>query len=49
MLETCSQVLRLKSKATQRMLNVKALHPSKHYLPQDITTFWTKVTKDIPS
>jgi hypothetical protein len=32
-LGTCSQMLRLKSKATQRMLNVKVLHPSEHYFP----------------
>jgi hypothetical protein len=31
-LETCSQMLWIKNKATQ-MLMVKALHPSKHYLP----------------
>jgi hypothetical protein len=33
MLVTCSQMLRLKSKATQKMLNVKALRPSEHYFP----------------
>jgi hypothetical protein len=33
MLVTCSQMLRLKSKATQKMLNVKALCPSGHYFP----------------
>jgi hypothetical protein len=38
MLVTCSQMLRLKSKATQKMLNVKALRPLEHYFPQDITT-----------
>ena len=37
-LVTCSQMLRLKNKATQKMLNVKALRPSEHYFPQDITT-----------
>jgi hypothetical protein len=31
-LVTCSQMLRVKNKATQ-MLMVKDLHPSKHYLP----------------
>jgi hypothetical protein len=32
MLVTCSQMLRVKNKATQ-MLMVKDLRPSKHYLP----------------
>jgi hypothetical protein len=35
MLGTCSQMLWVKNKATQRMLNVKVLRPSKHYNP-----FW---------
>jgi hypothetical protein len=38
LLVTCSQMLRLKNKATQKVLNVKALRPSEHYFPQDITT-----------
>jgi hypothetical protein len=33
LLVTCSQMLRLKSKATQKMLNVKVLRPSGHYFP----------------
>jgi hypothetical protein len=33
LLVTCSQMLRLKSKATQKMLNVKVLRPSEHYFP----------------
>jgi hypothetical protein len=32
-LGTCSQMLRVKNKATQKMLNVKVLRPSKHYFP----------------
>jgi hypothetical protein len=36
MLGTCSQMLWLKNKATQKMLNVKVLRPSKHYLTWDI-------------
>jgi hypothetical protein len=32
MLVTCSQMLRVKNKATQ-MLMVKDIRPSKHYLP----------------
>jgi hypothetical protein len=32
-LGTCSQMLRLKNKATQKMLNGKVLRPSKHYFP----------------
>jgi hypothetical protein len=32
-LGTCSQMLRIKNKATQEMLNVKVLRPSKHYFP----------------
>jgi hypothetical protein len=35
-LGTCSQMLRVKNKATQKMLNVKVLRPSKHYLSSDI-------------
>jgi hypothetical protein len=33
LLGTCSQMLWVKNKATQRMLNVKVLRPSKHYFP----------------
>jgi hypothetical protein len=33
LLGTCSQVLRVKNKATQRMLNDKVLRPLKHYFP----------------
>jgi hypothetical protein len=36
LLETCSQMLRVKNKATEKVLNVKVLRPSKHYLPSDI-------------
>jgi hypothetical protein len=32
-LETCSQVLSVKNKATQKMLIVIVLRPSKHYFP----------------
>jgi hypothetical protein len=32
-LGTCSQMLRLKNKATQKMLNIKILRPPKHYFP----------------
>jgi hypothetical protein len=32
LLGTCSQMLWVKNKATQKMLNVKALRPSRHYL-----------------
>jgi hypothetical protein len=32
-LGTCSQMLRVKNKETQKMLNVKVLRPSKHYFP----------------
>jgi hypothetical protein len=32
-LGTCSQMLRVKNKATQKTLNVKVLRPSKHYFP----------------
>jgi hypothetical protein len=33
MLGTCSQMLRVKNKATQKMLIDKILRPSKHYFP----------------
>jgi hypothetical protein len=33
MLGTCSQVLWVKNKATQEMLNINALRPSRHYFP----------------
>jgi hypothetical protein len=36
MLGTCSQMLRLKNKATQKMLDVKVLRPSKHYFSWDM-------------
>ena len=39
MLETCSQMLWIKNKATQKKLMVNALRPSKHYFPEDITIF----------
>jgi hypothetical protein len=32
LLGTCSQMLRLKNKATHKMLNDRVLRPSKHYL-----------------
>jgi hypothetical protein len=38
-LGTCSQMLRVKNKATQKMLNVKVLRPSKHYFTWDIMIF----------
>jgi hypothetical protein len=33
LLGTCSQMLWVKNKATQKMLIVKVLRPSKHYFP----------------
>jgi hypothetical protein len=33
LLVTCSQMLRLKSKATRKIINVKVLRPSEHYFP----------------
>jgi hypothetical protein len=42
-------MLRVKKKATQRMLNVKILRPSKHYIPLRDNDFRTKVVKGIPS
>jgi hypothetical protein len=38
-LGTCSQMLWVKNKATQKMLNIKILRPSKHYFPWEITIF----------
>jgi hypothetical protein len=35
-LGTCSQMLRVKNKATQKVLNIKVLRPSRHYVPSDI-------------
>ena len=48
-LGTCSQMLWVKNKATQRMLNVKVLRPLKHYIPLRDNDFRTKVMKDVPS
>jgi hypothetical protein len=39
LLGTSSQMLRVKNKATQKMLNVKAIRPSRHYFPWDIMIF----------
>jgi hypothetical protein len=39
MLETCYQMLRVKNKATQKILNLKVLRPSKHYFTWDIMIF----------
>jgi hypothetical protein len=39
LLGTCSQMLRVKNKATQKMLNVKVLRPSKYYFTWDIMIF----------
>jgi hypothetical protein len=39
LLETCSQMLWVKNKTTQKILNVKVLRPSKHYFPWDIMIF----------
>jgi hypothetical protein len=36
---TFSQMLWVKNKATQKMLNIKVLRPSKHYFPWDIMIF----------
>jgi hypothetical protein len=49
MLVTCSQMLRVKNRATQRMLNVKVLRLTKHYIPLRDNDFRTKIAKDIPS
>jgi hypothetical protein len=32
-LGTCSQMLSVKNKVTQKMLNIKVIRPSKHYFP----------------
>jgi predicted protein tyrosine phosphatase len=48
MLDTCSQMLQIKNKATQ-MLMIKDLHPSKHYLPLGYNDLRTKVMKGVPS
>jgi hypothetical protein len=39
MLRTCSQMLRIKNKATQKMLNEIDLRPRKHYIPMDLMNF----------
>ena len=39
MLRTCSQMLRIKNKATQKMLNENALRSLKHYIPMDLMYF----------
>jgi hypothetical protein len=39
LLGTCSQMLRVKNKATQKMLNIKVLRPSSHYVTSDIMNF----------
>jgi hypothetical protein len=39
LLGTCSQMLWVKNKATQKMLNDEVLRPSKHYFPWDIMIF----------
>jgi hypothetical protein len=50
LLGTCSQMLRIKNKATQKMLSINALRPLKHYLPKDLMSFgrrsWVKYHKD---
>jgi hypothetical protein len=50
MLGTCSQMLRIKNKTTQKMLSINALRPLKHYLPKDLMIFgrrsWVKHHKD---
>jgi hypothetical protein len=38
-LGTCSQMLRIKNKATQKMLNNNALRSLKHYIPMDLMNF----------
>jgi hypothetical protein len=45
LLGTCSQMLRVKNKATQRMLNVKVLRPSKHYFTWDIMIFGRRLRR----
>jgi hypothetical protein len=49
MLGACSQMLRIKNKATQKMLSVKVLRPPQHYILSGYKEFRTKVTKDVPS
>jgi hypothetical protein len=49
MLWTYSQMLSVKNKATQIMLNVKVLRLSKHYIPLRDNDFRMKVVKDVPS
>jgi hypothetical protein len=39
LLGTCSQMLRIKNKATQKMLNEIALRSRKHYIPMDLMNF----------
>jgi hypothetical protein len=56
MLGTCSQILRIKNKATQKMLSVKVLRPPQHYIPSGYKsisdegyeghTFVSIITKD---
>jgi hypothetical protein len=48
-LGTCSQMLRIKNKATQKMLSIKVLRPPLRYIPSEYKASRTKVTKDIPS
>jgi hypothetical protein len=39
LLGTCSQMLRIKNKATQKMLNEIGLRLRKHYIPMDLMNF----------
>jgi hypothetical protein len=39
LLGTCSQMLRIKNKATQKMLNENALRSRKHCIPMDLMNF----------
>jgi hypothetical protein len=39
MLGTCSQILWIKNKATQKVLNNNALRLLKHYIPMDLMNF----------
>jgi hypothetical protein len=48
-LVTSSQMLRVKNKATWRLLNVKVFHPSRYYFPSDIMNFGWRLWRKKPS
>jgi hypothetical protein len=45
LLGTCSRMLRVKNKATWKVLNVKVLRPSRHCVPSDIMNFGRRLWK----